>query len=139
MTDVTRYRFEDLCPTGETMVMGSDYDEALSQIAALREELANHDSASLLMNSWVTEHKTQMPWDKAIELIAVVTKMPDEEKQRLLCLDDQYELVSKRLAEAERRNSVLHEALQALINADSVTMDSAMDNAEAALKPKPEA
>lgn len=80
---------------------------AESQLAALREELANHDSASLLMNAWVAEHKSQMPWDKAIELIAVVTKMPDAEKQRLLCLDDQYELMSQRLADAERRNAEL--------------------------------
>ena len=87
-------------------------DAAKSELAALREELANHDSASLLMNAWITEHKTQMPWDKAIEMIAVVTKMPVEEKQRLLCLDDQYELVSKRLADAERRNAELTDLIE---------------------------
>ena len=82
-----------------------------SELAALREELANHDSASLLMNAWVTEHKSQMPWDKAIEMIAVVTKMPDAEKQRLLCLDDQYELTQQLLTAAEQRNAVLKRLL----------------------------
>ncbi|MNY28834.1 hypothetical protein D3C86_1628360 [compost metagenome] len=98
------------------LVSRIDYDAAQSQLAALREELANHDSASLLMNAWVAEHKSQMPWDKAIELIAVVTKMPDAEKQRLLCLDDQYELLSQRLADAERRNGDYLSLLRAARN-----------------------
>ena len=82
-------------------------DTQHGELAALREELANHDSASLLMNAWVDEHKSQMPWDKAIELIAVVTKIPDAEKQRLLCLDDQYEMMTQRLIAAEQRYRTL--------------------------------
>lgn len=79
----------------------ADYDASQAELARLRAELASHDSVSLLMNAWVAEHKTQMPWDKAIEMIAVVTKMDNSEKQRLLCLDDPYELLHKRNAELE--------------------------------------
>lgn len=95
---------------------------AKSELAALREELANHDSASLLMNAWVAEHKSQMPWDKAIELIAVVTKMPEAEKQRLLCLDDQYELMQQRLTAAEQRNAALETALKFYADGDHLLL-----------------
>lgn len=82
-------------------------EAALGREAALREELDNHDCATLLINAWVDAHGKQIPWDKAIEIIAVATKMPDAEKTRLLCLDDQYELLQQRLTVAERRSGEL--------------------------------
>lgn len=89
-----------------------DYDAALAREAALLEELSDHDSATLLINAWVDTHGKQIPWDKAIEIIAVATKMPDAEKARLLCLDDQYELLQQRLTVAEQRERDLEGLLR---------------------------
>ena len=60
---------------------------AIGREAALREELGNHDSASHLMNAWVAE-KGQMHWVTAINIMAIATKMSDEERQLLLDMDD---------------------------------------------------
>lgn len=42
--------------------------------------------ASRLIDAWCDAHGKQIPWNKAIEITAIVTKMPDAEKQRLLSL-----------------------------------------------------
>ena len=91
-------------------------DASEKREAALREELDNHDCATLLINAWVDAHGKQIPWDKAIEIIAVATKMPDAEKTRLLCLDDQYELLQQRLTVAEQREVELKRLLCDVIN-----------------------
>jgi hypothetical protein len=44
--------------------------------------------ASRLINAWCAHHGKQIPWAKAIEITAIVTKMPAEEKAALLALDD---------------------------------------------------
>lgn len=98
------------------------FKAAQSELAALREELANHDSATKLINAWVDTHGKQIPWDKAIEIIAVVTKMPEVERQRLLCMDDQYELVSKRLTAAEQRDVTLETALKFYADGDHLLL-----------------
>jgi len=87
---------------------------ALAREAELREELDNHDCATLLINAWVDAHGKQIPWDKAIEIIAVATKMPDAEKTRLLCLDDQYELLQQRLTVTEQRAAMLEREFKKL-------------------------
>lgn len=125
---------------------------ALGREAALREELDNHDCATLLINAWVDAHGKQIPWDKAIEIIAVATKMPYAEKTRLLCLDDQYELLQQRLTVAEHRAAVMEKALSRIARehdcgcspctgsctsqvALEITVDAMRDIAIAALKP----
>ncbi|OJY23574.1 hypothetical protein [Pandoraea sp. 64-18] len=42
--------------------------------------------ASHLIDAWVAAHGKKIPWDKAIKISAIVTKMPDEERDRLLAL-----------------------------------------------------
>ena len=44
--------------------------------------------ASRLIDVWCEEKKRQIPWAKAIEIMAILTKMPEPERQRLLALDD---------------------------------------------------
>ena len=99
--------------------------EAAEREAALREELDNHDCATLLINAWVDAHGKQIPWDKAIEIIAVATKMPDAEKTRLLCLDDQYELLQQRLTVAEQRAGDLEAALKFYADGDHLLLADA--------------
>jgi hypothetical protein len=43
--------------------------------------------ASRLITAWCNAHGKQIPWAKAIEITAIVTKMPEDEKARLLALD----------------------------------------------------
>lgn len=58
-----------------------------AKIDQLADSLANHDSVSKVMNAWVAE-KGQMPWATAIKTLAIITKMPDQERDRLLNMDD---------------------------------------------------
>lgn len=58
-----------------------------SLIEQLTDSLANHDSVSKVMNAWVAE-KGQMPWATTIKTLAIITKMPDQERDRLLNMDD---------------------------------------------------
>ncbi len=43
---------------------------------------------SRLIDAWCDANGGQIPWDKAIEITAITTKMPDAERLRLLSLDD---------------------------------------------------
>lgn len=71
------------------------HDEAQAALTAAyaegRKDQAEDDrdsNASRLIDAWCAAHGKPMPWAKSIELIAIVTKMPDAEKQRLLSLAD---------------------------------------------------
>lgn len=43
--------------------------------------------ASRLISAWCDHHGKKIPWAKAIEISAIITKMPDDEKQALLAMD----------------------------------------------------
>lgn len=43
---------------------------------------------SRLIDAWCDANGGQIPWDKAIEITAITTKLPDAERLRLLTLDD---------------------------------------------------
>jgi len=42
--------------------------------------------ASRLIDAWCAAHGNQISWAKAVEITAIVTKMPDAERARLLSL-----------------------------------------------------
>lgn len=42
--------------------------------------------AARLIDAWCEAHGTKIPWDKAIKIVAVITKMDPEEEKRLLNL-----------------------------------------------------
>lgn len=96
-------------------------EAALGRETTLREELGNHDSASHLMNAWVAE-KGQMHWVTAINIMAIATKMSDEERQLLLDMDDgsaergalvaERDALQQRLTVAEQRASLLQGLLE---------------------------
>lgn len=65
------------------------------QLASPQKDAENPDElsppellASRLITAWCNAHGKQIPWAKAIEITAIVTKMPEEERLRLLALDD---------------------------------------------------
>lgn len=45
--------------------------------------------ADRLITEWVNVHGKQIPWATCIEIIAIVTKMPDEERKRLLAMAEE--------------------------------------------------
>lgn len=99
-------KFRDCCPDGSQARM---IPEALAHkchdlfglalkaaLSAPVPEVANPDELDppellsvRLINAWCEHHGKLIPWDKAIEITAVITKMPEAEKQRLLSMDDE--------------------------------------------------
>ena len=57
-------------------------------IEAMRkaQEASREAMAEKAMDAWVRE-RGQMSWKRAIEIIAILTKMPDEERDRLLNME----------------------------------------------------
>jgi hypothetical protein len=45
--------------------------------------------ASKAIDAWVAAHGKPIPWAKAVEIMAVITHMPDTERQRLLSLAEE--------------------------------------------------
>ncbi|WP_426762069.1 hypothetical protein [Pseudomonas aeruginosa] len=52
------------------------------------EETPGEILAAKLIETWVTEHGKPAPWSTAVEITAVATNMPNDERDRLLALDD---------------------------------------------------
>lgn len=52
------------------------------------EEKPGEILAAKLIETWVTKHGKPAPWSTAIEITAVATNMPNDERDRLLALDD---------------------------------------------------
>lgn len=78
-------------PHGPWVVMEDAHRAHVTRLQAevdrLTDALANHDMASKAMDAWVSE-KGQMPWATAINMLAILTHMPDSERDRLLDMDD---------------------------------------------------
>ena len=51
-------------------------------------ETSREAMANKLIDTWVAVHNKPIPWAKAVEIVVVVNKLPEEERQRLLSLDD---------------------------------------------------
>lgn len=76
---------------GDDLIRRSDVLAALSSPAKVTvdnpDELTPPEFlASHLIDAWVAAHGKKIPWDKAIKISAIVTKMPGEERDRLLAL-----------------------------------------------------
>ncbi|MDI2373556.1 hypothetical protein OLM81_02100 [Pseudomonas aeruginosa] len=52
------------------------------------EETPGEILAAKLIETWVTKHGKPAPWSTAVEITAVATNMPNDERERLLALDD---------------------------------------------------
>lgn len=52
------------------------------------DEANENGAASRLIDAWVYEHGKQIPWAKAVQIVAIVNKMPEAELARLLALGD---------------------------------------------------
>lgn len=44
--------------------------------------------ASRLIDAWCAAHGRQIPWAKAVEITAIITKLPEAEREWLLALND---------------------------------------------------
>ncbi|WP_316963144.1 hypothetical protein [Pseudomonas aeruginosa] len=57
-------------------------------VKAQPEETPGEILAAKLIETWVTKHGKPAPWSTAVEITAVATNMPNDERDRLLALDD---------------------------------------------------
>jgi hypothetical protein len=52
------------------------------------DQVAISKQYNALVTSWCTEHQRPMPYRKSVECYAIVAKLDDEERDKLLALDD---------------------------------------------------
>ncbi|MFO2290365.1 hypothetical protein QOV23_28280 [Pseudomonas aeruginosa] len=57
-------------------------------IKAQPEETPGEILAAKLIETWVAKHGKPAPWSKIVEITALATSMPNDERDRLLALDD---------------------------------------------------
>ncbi|MCV3817780.1 hypothetical protein [Pseudomonas aeruginosa] len=57
-------------------------------IKAQPEETPGEMLAAKLIETWVAKHGKPAPWSKIVEITALATNMPNDERDRLLALDD---------------------------------------------------
>lgn len=62
--------------------------DELDRLTARVAELEAEHKVNGLIRAWCDLHNRPIPWAKAVEIVAVIHKMPDAEKARLLSLDD---------------------------------------------------
>ena len=62
-------------------------DELVTENERLEEKVENANLVSQLTDAWLIENNKKIPWGKLVELVAVIEKLPNEERDRLLCLD----------------------------------------------------
>lgn len=46
----------------------------------------NDETFDRLSDAWVAAHGKPIPWEKAVEILAIVKKLPEDERARLLAL-----------------------------------------------------
>lgn len=51
-----------------------------------KDEADENGVASRLIDAWVTAHGKPVPWEKAVEIVAIANKLPEAERIRLLAL-----------------------------------------------------
>lgn len=74
------------------------------------EETPGEILAAKLIETWVTKHGKPAPWSTAVEITAVATNMPNDERDRLLALDDDVDAQALR----EERDSQQRVAINAM-------------------------
>ncbi|MBF2946151.1 hypothetical protein HKT30_01670 [Pseudomonas aeruginosa] len=77
------------------------------------EETPGEILAAKLIETWVTKHGKPAPWSTAVEITALATNMPNDERDRLLALDDDVDAQAQHSVprawldvQAERRRQV---------------------------------
>jgi ribosomal protein L37AE/L43A len=63
--------------------------EMNDELVGLRAQLDESNVVRQLIQAWASVHGRPVPWATAIEITAVATKMPEDEKAALLALDDE--------------------------------------------------
>jgi hypothetical protein len=87
-------------PTGENLVdeakfKRDEFEKALNSLLVLayadgrKDEAEESGVASKLIDAWVTTHGKPVPWEKAVEIMAIVQKLPESERARLLSLAEE--------------------------------------------------
>lgn len=64
----------------------ADLSQPFLDLAQLLAQPARDEATTLLVDAWIAERGEPIPWAKAVEIVAIVDKLPPEERQRLLDL-----------------------------------------------------
>lgn len=85
-------------PTGETLVDEAAFKRQeikaalnaalIEAYAEGRKDEAEENEAGRLIDAWAAAHGKPVPWAKAVEIVAIVKKLPDAERSRLLALGE---------------------------------------------------
>lgn len=62
--------------------------EAVIRDAAAEIERLREGALPSLFKAWYDTHGAPLPWRKAVEMTAIVMRLPAEERERLIALDD---------------------------------------------------
>ena len=82
-----KYAFRDM--EWSWIVWLARAERALSREAEPVGETPAEQLASRLIDAWCADKGKQIPWAKAIQIIAIVTKQSDDERDRLLRMGDE--------------------------------------------------
>jgi len=87
------WRPADVCTNGVASILtrGERDNFQHTRMMAIVEDAALTPSetlASRLIDAWVTAHDKQIPWAKAVQITAIITKMDAAECARLIALGD---------------------------------------------------
>ncbi|HCF0091181.1 hypothetical protein [Pseudomonas aeruginosa] len=102
------------CPQcGARYVLVASEEIAAPVAQAQPEETPGEILAAKLIETWVAKHGKPAPWSKIVEITALATNMPNDERERLLALDDD--------VDAQAQHSVpegVRELLEMLVASD---------------------
>ncbi|MGU0809203.1 hypothetical protein ACSEQ5_14620 [Pseudomonas aeruginosa] len=59
--------------------------------------------AAKLIETWVAKHGKPAPWSKIVEITALATNMPNDERDRLLALDDDVDAQAQQLHDLDKQ------------------------------------
>lgn len=85
--DSWNLRSAEAGPCCDNVPMGDQIEPLTVELLAQVTNLADH-TLDRLIDAWVASTGKPIPWNKAVELAAIVKRLPDAERDRLLALND---------------------------------------------------
>lgn len=79
-------QFEEWYSIYECTGKGTKQQMREAYFAGLKE--ARDGAASRLIDVWIANHGQRIDWKRAVNIIAVIQRLPNADRERLLALDD---------------------------------------------------
>lgn len=85
--DSWNLRSAEAGPCCDNVPMGDQIEPLTVELLAQVTNLADH-TLDRLIDAWIASTGKPIPWNKAVEIAAIVKRLPDAERDRLLALND---------------------------------------------------